>query len=193
MEKDMRCSIKSSVTGVLCAGIATTLSPDQILAAPLSIASPAAVNLSSMSENVSHRHHYRGYQHGRWRECHRRHYRRCGYRYGPGGAVLGAALGIAAASNYYDYGYYPYYNYEYPHYGYGYGYPAYSYGYPVYWGGSLRRHYWNGRHHYWGGHRQFWGGGVPHIGGGAWSRGGLSGATGGGGLHHGGFGGFHHR
>lgn len=101
----------------MCAVAELAVAPAEVLAGPMSIASPTAVELSAPVDDIHYRRRYRR----------ARYYRH--YGYDPGAAIFaGAALGlmgagIAAATRprYYGYGYgYPYYGY-----GYGYGYPAY--------------------------------------------------------------------
>ena len=108
----MRKRLKSALVAVLCAATTVAAMPAEVLASPMSIATPTTVGLTAPVEQA----HYRRY--------HRRYYRR--YGYDPSGAIFaGAALGImgagiAAASRpryYYGYGYpyaYPYYGYGYP-------------------------------------------------------------------------------
>ena len=128
-------SPKSTLAATLCGATAFAALPPEVLAGPMSEASPSSVGLTAPAEKVYYRRYYGPRRHygGYYR---RRYYRH--YGYDPSGAIFaGAALGllgagIAAASQpYYGYGYPWYYGYGYPVYGY--GYPAYGYGYPWGW------------------------------------------------------------
>ena len=134
----MRKSLKSALATALCGAIAFKApSPAEVLAGPMTAASPLSVGLTAPAEKVYYRRHYgprryygghyrrgyggyyrRGYG-GYYRRGYGGYYRRGYYRnygYDPSGAIFaGAALGllgagIAGAS------------------GYGYGYPGYGYG-----------------------------------------------------------------
>jgi hypothetical protein len=132
----MRKTLKSTLAAALCGATAFAALPPEVLAGPMSAASPSSVGLTAPAEKVYYRRYFgpRRYYGGYHP---RRYYRH--YGYDPSGAIFaGAALGllgagIAAASQpYYGYGYPWYYGYGYPGY-YGYGSPAYGYGYPWGW------------------------------------------------------------
>jgi hypothetical protein len=131
----MRKSLKSALAAALCGATAFAAPPAEVLAGPMTAASPLSVGLTALAEKVYYRRHYgpRRYYGGHYRRGYGGYYRRGYYRnygYDPSGAMFaGAALGllgagIAGASGY---------GYGYP--GYGYGYPGYGYGYPGYGGG----------------------------------------------------------
>jgi hypothetical protein len=143
----MRKSLKSALAAALCGATVFAAPPAEVLAGPMTVASPLSVGLTAPAEKVYYRRHYgprryygghyrrgyggyyrRGYG-GYYRRGYGGYYRRGYYRnygYDPSGAIFaGAALGllgagIAGASGY---------GYGYPGYGYGYGYPGYGYGY----------------------------------------------------------------
>ena len=119
----MRKSLKSALAAALCGATAFAALPAEVLAGPMSAASPLSVGLTAPAEKVYYRRHYgprryygghyrRGY--GYYRRGYGGYYRN--YGYDPSGAIFaGAALGllgagIAGAS------------------GYGYGYPGYGWG-----------------------------------------------------------------
>jgi hypothetical protein len=121
----MRKSLKSALAAALCGATAFAAPPAEVLAGPMTAASPLSVG-PAPAEKVYYRRHYgpRRYYGGHYRRGYGGYYRRGYYRnygYDPSGAIFaGAALGllgagIAGAS------------------GYGYGYPG--YGYPGYGGG----------------------------------------------------------
>ncbi len=106
----MRKSFKSSVAGALCAAMALTAMPTEVLAGPMSATAPADIGLTAPVETV----HCRRRCHWRYvRYYHPRRYYRYGYRYDPAGAIFaGAALGLigagiaaATAPRYYGWGY----------------------------------------------------------------------------------------
>jgi hypothetical protein len=104
----MRKSVKSALAAALCGATALAALPAEVLAGPMSVASPTSVGLTTSVEKA----YYRGYRRGYY--ARRGGYYRRGYGYAVPGAVAGVAAGllgagIAGAS--------------------GYGYPAYGYGY----------------------------------------------------------------
>lgn len=134
----MRKAFKTALSGALLGAVAASASPTEAFA--MTAASPATVALSSPLNKVwyrrwgaGYRPSYRGYRWAGYRGY--RPYYRGYYRgaYSPGGAALAAGLlgaGLAASSDAYYGGYYPYYSYGYSYPGYGYGYynyPAYDY------------------------------------------------------------------
>lgn len=126
----MRKSLKSALAALLCGATAFADLPTEVLAGPMSAASPLSVGLTAPAEKVYYRRYLgpRRYYGGHYR---RGYYRN--YGYDPSGAIFaGAALGLlgagVAGASGYGYGY-PGYGYS----AYGYGYPAYAY--PGYGGG----------------------------------------------------------
>ncbi|WGJ15769.1 hypothetical protein QEV83_05785 [Methylocapsa sp. D3K7] len=144
----MRKSLKSVLAAALCGATVFAAPPAEVLAGPMTVASPLSVGLTDPAEKVYYRRHYgpRRYYGGHYRRRYGGYYRRGyggyyrrgyggyyrggyyrNYGYDPSGAIFaGAALGllgagIAGASGYG-------YGYGYPGYGYGYGYPGYGYG-----------------------------------------------------------------
>jgi hypothetical protein len=117
----MRKSLKSALAAALCGATVFAAPPAEVLAGPMTVASPLSVGPTAPAEKVYYRRHYapRRYYGGHYRRGYGGYYRRGYYRnygYDPSGAIFaGAALGllgagIAGAS------------------GYGYGYPGYGYG-----------------------------------------------------------------
>jgi hypothetical protein len=129
----MRKSLKSALAAALCGATAFAAPPAEVLAGPMTAASPLSVGLTAPAEKVYYRRHYgpRRYYGGHYRRRYGGYYRRGYYRnygYDPSGAIFaGAALGLLGAGLAGASGY------GYPGYGYGYGYPG--YGYPGYGGG----------------------------------------------------------
>ena len=123
----MRKSLKSALAAALCGATAFAAPSTEVLAGPMTAASPLSVGLTAPAEKVYYRRHYGrpryygghyrrrygGYYRGGYGGYYRGGYYR-NYGYDPSGAIFaGAALGllgagIAGASGY----------------GYGYGYPA---------------------------------------------------------------------
>ncbi len=124
----MRKNFKSGVAGALCGVMALSTMPAEVLAGPMSMASPADMGLTSPIETI----HYRRHRHRHYvRYYHPRRYYRRGYayRYDPAGAIfaatalgiMGAGIAAATAPRYYGWGY--------PYGGWGWGYPV-VWGYP---------------------------------------------------------------
>jgi hypothetical protein len=114
-EIDMRKSVKSALAAALCGATALAALPAEVLAGPMSAASPTTIGLTTSVEKA----YYRGYRRGyypRYGGYYRRGYGGYGAAAGVAAGVAGAAvLGTAAAGAY--------------------GYPAYGYGYPAGYGG----------------------------------------------------------
>ena len=117
----MRKSFQSSVAGALCGAMAISAMPAEVLAGPMSMASPGDIGFTAPIETI----HYRRQRHRHYvRYYHpRRYYRRgYGYRYDPAGAmfaaaalgIMGAGIAAATAPRYYGWGY-PYGGWGYPY------------------------------------------------------------------------------
>jgi hypothetical protein len=107
----MRKSLKSALAAALCGAIAFAAPPAEVLAGPMTAASPLSVGLTAPAEKVYYRRHYgpRRYYGVHYRRGYGVHYRR-GY-------------GV-----HYRRGYGGHYRRGYGGSGYGYGYPGYGYG-----------------------------------------------------------------
>ena len=107
----MRKSLKSALAAALCGATVFAAPPAEVLAGPMTVASPLSVGLTAPAEKVYYRRHYaprryygghyrRGYG-GYYRRGYGGYYRRGYYRnygYDPSGAIFaGAALGLLGA------------------------------------------------------------------------------------------------
>src|ERR1700731_1741833 len=91
-EAEMRKSLNSTLAATLCGATAFAALPSEVLAGPMSVASPSSVGLTAPAEKIYYRRYYgpRRYYGGYYR---RRYYRH--YGYDPSGAIFaGAALGL---------------------------------------------------------------------------------------------------
>jgi hypothetical protein len=99
----MRKSLKSALAAALCGATVFAAPPAEVLAGPMTVASPLSVGLTAPAEKVYYRRHYgpRRYYGGHYRRGYGGYYRRGYYRnygYDPSGAIFaGAALGLLGA------------------------------------------------------------------------------------------------
>jgi hypothetical protein len=89
----MRKSVKSALAAALCGATALAALPAEVLAGPMSAASPTSLGLTTSVEKA----YYRGYRRGYYPR-HGGYYRRgYGYGYAVPGAVAGVAAGLLGA------------------------------------------------------------------------------------------------